>query len=405
MSTATVSRPTFAFDQAMLDRFRERAPVYDRENRFFQEDFDELKQAGYLTLPIPADMGGPGLSLTDVGRLQRQLARYAPADAIAVNMHLCWVGTAANLHALGDPSLDWLLEEALAGELFAAGHAERGNDLAGLYSSTRADRVDGGYRFFGHKSFGTLTPVWTRLGMWGMDSSDPANRKMVHAFMNRDTPGFRIDPVWDSLGMRATRSDDTILDGAFVPDHRIARVLATGAGGMDAFLLTAFHSALTGFGNVYLGIAQRALELTIENVKAKSSLALPSGTMEHHPGIQNLLADMIILLNAMEPHVESVAQGWVAALADAANWSPETPGGLAVKLLGMKMLVTDQAFRVVDMAVEAHGGFGVSRHSEIERLFRDSRMGKIHPTNSFLTREMVSKMSLGLDFDAAPRWG
>lgn len=405
MSTATASRPTFAFDQGMLARFRERAPVYDRENRFFQEDFDELKQAGYLTLPVPAGMGGPGLSLTEVARLQRQLARYAPADAIAVNMHLYWVGTAANLHALGDHSLDWLLEETIRGEVFAAGHAERGNDLAGLYSSTRAEPADGGYRFYGHKSFGTMTPVWTRLGLWGMDSTDPANRKMVHAFLNRDAGGFRIDPVWDSLGMRATRSDDTILEGAFVPNERIPRILATGAAGMDLFLVGLFHWALTGFGNVYLGIAQRALELTIANVKSKTSMALPSGTMEHHPGIQNVLADMIILNHAMEAHVESVAQGWDAALDDVVNWTPETPGGLAVKLLGMKMLVTDQAFRVVDMAVEAHGGFGVSRHSEIERLFRDARMGKIHPTNSFLTREMVSKMSLGLDFDAAPRWG
>jgi alkylation response protein AidB-like acyl-CoA dehydrogenase len=71
----------------------------------------------------------------------------------------------------------------------------------------------------------------------------------------------------------------------------------------------------------------------------------------------------------------------------------------------MKKLVTDQAFQVVDMAVEIAGGFGVSRHSEIERLFRDARMGKIHPANSFLTRELISKLILGLDFDAAPRWG
>ena len=55
-----------------------------------------------------------------------------------------------------------------------------------------------------------------------MDTSDPAAPKIVHAFMPRDTKGFTINETWDVLGMRATRSDDTVLDGAFVPDKYIA---------------------------------------------------------------------------------------------------------------------------------------------------------------------------------------
>ena len=50
----------------MLARFAERCGGYDRENRFFQEDFDELKQAGYLTINVPKEFGGRGLNLTDL---------------------------------------------------------------------------------------------------------------------------------------------------------------------------------------------------------------------------------------------------------------------------------------------------------------------------------------------------
>ena len=114
-------------------------------------------------------------------------------------------------------------EGAVAGEVFAAGHAETGNDLPLLYSSTQAERVDGGYRFTGHKSFGSLSPVWTYLGLHGMDTSNPQAPKIVHAFMPRDTRGYTIKENWDVLGMRATRSDDTVLEGAFVPDKYIAR--------------------------------------------------------------------------------------------------------------------------------------------------------------------------------------
>ena len=67
--------------------------------------------------------------------------------------------------------------------------------------------------------------------------------------------------------MRATRSDDTVLDGAFVPDRYIARVIPAGAAGVDAFVLGIFAWALIGFGNVYYGLAPRALDLTVESVK------------------------------------------------------------------------------------------------------------------------------------------
>ena len=130
-----------------------------------------------------------------------------------------------------------MLEETTGDAVFAAGHAESGNDIPVLLSTTTAERVEGGYRFTGRNRSVSLTPVWTYLGIHGMDTSDPAAPKIVHAFMPRDTEGYRIEETWDALGMRATRSDDTILDGVFVPDRYIARVVPAGAAGIDQFVL------------------------------------------------------------------------------------------------------------------------------------------------------------------------
>src|SRR5678816_4640910 len=157
------------------------------------------------------------MNVAEVGRETRKLAMFAPATALALNMHNYWVGDAADAWRSGDKSLQWILEEAAAGEVFAAGHAEHGNDVPGLLSTTKAEKVSGGYKFTGRKAFGSLTPVWTRLGMHGMDTSDPAAPKIVHVFMPRDTQGYSIKETWDVLGMRATRSDDTVLEGAFIP--------------------------------------------------------------------------------------------------------------------------------------------------------------------------------------------
>src|SRR3979411_3514027 len=129
--TTLTSAPTGSevLSDEMLLRFGQRAPVYDRENRFFQEDFDELRAAGYLKLAVPQDLGGIGCSLAEVAEHQRRLAYRAPATALAINMHIYWTGVAADLRRMGDNSLEWVLREAAAGEGFAAGHAETGNDL------------------------------------------------------------------------------------------------------------------------------------------------------------------------------------------------------------------------------------------------------------------------------------
>ncbi len=73
-----------------LERFRERAPGYDEENRFFFEDFEDLKEVGYTKINVPKDLGGHGKSLAEVCLEQRRLAMYAPATALAINMHIYW---------------------------------------------------------------------------------------------------------------------------------------------------------------------------------------------------------------------------------------------------------------------------------------------------------------------------
>ena len=382
--------------EEMLARFAARAETYDRENRFFQEDFEELRAAAYLRLPIPAELGGPGLSLAQMCRQQRRLAYYAPATALGINMHIYWVGVAADLWRHGDKSLEWLLRDAAAGEVFAAGHAESGNDIPVLASTTKAERVEGGYRFTGHKHFGSLSPVWTRFGLHGMDLSNPAAPKVVHAFMPRDTSGYTIKETWDVLGMRATRSEDTLLENVFVPDRYIARVVPAGAAGIDLFVLSIFAWGLMGFANVYYGMARRALDQSVEGVKRKKSLAL-SRSMAYHPEVQHAIAEMAIELESIGPHVESVAEDWSNGVNHGALWP--------AKILAAKYRAVEGSWRIVDQALEVAGGFGIFRSGGMERMFRDARLGRLHPGNSFFTHEIVGKTALGINPDEQPRWG
>jgi len=384
--------------EALYKRCAERAPLYDRENRFFADDFEELRIAGYLLMPIPSELGGWGMTLPEVCREQRRLAYFAPATALGLNMHVYWMGVAADLRRAGDKSLEWMLRQAAAGEVFAAGHAESGNDIPVLLSTTRAERVEGGYRFHGRKHFGSLTPVWTRFGMHGMDTSDPSAPKVVHAFMPRDTPGYRIEDTWDVLGMRATRSEDTILEGCFVPDRYIVRIVPAGAAGLDPFVASVFVWALMGFGNVYYGLARYAMDRTIETVKTKRSIAM-TRPMSYHAEVQHAIAEMVIELETAEALLDRAARDW------SENTDPANAGPLLMRVLAAKYRSVESSWRVVDLALELAGGFGIFRAAGMERIFRDARLGRIHPTNGFLTHELLAKLTLGINPDEQPRWG
>ena len=188
-----------------------------------------------------------------------------------------------------------------------------------LLSTTKAERVEGGYRFTGRKSFGSLSPVWTYLGIHGIDMADASKPTIVHAFMPRDTEGYRIEQTWDVLGMRATRSDDTILDGVFVPDRYIGRVVPAGAAGIDGFVLGLFAWALIGFGNIYYGLARRALDMTIDTVKTKRSVAI-FRTMAYHADLQHRIAEMGLAFETIGPHLDRVAEDWSNGVDHGATW-------------------------------------------------------------------------------------
>ena len=380
---------------ALLQACRQRAAGYDRDNKFCQEDFDELKGAGYLKLTLPQEFGGQGYTLNQYTREARRLATHAPATALCLNMHHYWVGTAADSWRAGDKSVGVILEDAAAGEVFAAGHAESGNETSIVMSITKAEKVDGGYTFTGRKSFGSLTPVWTRLGIHGLDTSDPKNPKVIHGFLPRNTPGVTVKETWDVMGMRATRSDDTLLEGAFVPDKYIVRAVPAGLAGADYFVLSIFAWALMGFGNIYYGLAQRMLELTIEQVKNKGSLAM-TRSMAHHPHVQNGVADMVIGLEAIGAQLEMVTQDWSNGVQH-----PDWP----IKIVAAKYSAVETAWKIADTALEVSGGFGMFKKSEMERLFRDARAGRFHPANSSLTHELLGKLALGINPDDPQRWG
>ncbi len=106
---------------------------------------------------------------------------------------------------------------------------------------------------------------------------------------------------------------------------------------------------------------------------------------------------MVIEMESIGPQIEKMAQDWSAGVDHGHNW--------ITKIVAAKYQAVEGAWRVVDHARDLAGGFGIFKKSWIERLFRDARLGRIHPANALLTHELVAKITLGINPDEQPRWG
>ena len=383
-----MTTPEQLLPDTLLERIRSRAAGYDRDNAFFHEDLQELAAAGYLKLFVPASDGGPGFGLEAAAQCQRRLATAAPATALAVNMHLVWTGVAHVLAARGDDSLDFVLQEAAQGEVFAFGNSEAGNDAVLFDSRTVAERdADGGYTFTGTKIFTSLSPAWTRLGIFGKDQhARNGAGELVHGFITRQTPGYRILDDWDTLGMRASQSATTVLDGVHVPADRIFRKLAVGPN-PDPLVFAIFACFETLLAAVYTGLGERALAVGVETVKRRTSFKNGGRSYAQDPDIRWKVAEAAMAMDNLYPQLKTVAAD-VDALADhGAQWFP--------KLVGLKVNATETARRVVDLAIRVSGGSSYFRGSELERLYRDVLAGMFHPSDDESAHNTVANAWLG----------
>jgi alkylation response protein AidB-like acyl-CoA dehydrogenase len=384
VTTATVE--TLLTDD-LLERIRERAAGYDERNAFFAEDLAELADAGYLRALVPADLGGLGWSLDDAVRAQMRLAGAAPATALAVNMHLVWTGVAKVLRDRGDDGLEFLLREAAAGEVFGFGISEAGNDLMLFGSRTVADPVaGGGYRYTGRKIFTSLSPAWTRLGTMGLDTVSADAPKLVYGFIDRDDPDVRVLDDWDTLGMRASQSRTTVLDGAFAAPDRIVRRLDPGPN-PDPLVFGIFACFELLLGAVYTGIGARALDLAIAAARRRTSMKADGRPLADDPDIRRRIAEAALAHDAIEPQLVALARDVDAQVDHGRFWF--------AKLSGVKVRATETAKQVVDQAVRVAGGSSYFAGNELGRLYRDVLAGVFHPSDDESAHATIANAWIG----------
>jgi alkylation response protein AidB-like acyl-CoA dehydrogenase len=377
--------PSAFLPDDLLERIRERAPMHDRDNTFPEQDLAELREAGYLSILVPSERGGAGLGLAEAAVLQQRLATAAPATALAINMHLVWTGVAKVFSDRGVPGLEFVQDGAVAGEVFAFGISEGGNDLVLFRSDTTAEPTpEGGYSFTGTKIFTSLAPVWTRLGLHGLDTTSPDAPKLVFAFVER-TDAVVTGDDWDTLGMRATQSRTTRLHGATADAAHVVRRIDPGPN-PDPIVFGIFSVFEILLASVYTGIARRALDLAVQTAHTRRSKR-SGAAYSQDPDIRWRVADMGLAYDALPPQIAALARDVDESTDHGARWF--------TLLSGVKHRAITMAKHVVDQAMLVAGGGSYFSANELSRLYRDVLAGAFHPSDPESAHSTAASAWLG----------
>ena len=240
--------------QDILDRCARRAADYDRENRFFHEDFEELRASGYLLMAVPGGARWPrplarrGVPRDGAGSPTTRRQPRSPPTCTSTGPASPPTSTAAA--TARSPGCSRRPPRARCSPPATARPA---TTCRCCCRRRKAEPVDGGYRFTGHKMFG-------RSARCGPGSASTRWTRAIPPTRRSCTRSCRGRPRATSSTRRGTRSacgrraaTTRMLDGAFVPDRYIARVVPAGFAGADMFVLGIFAWAEPTFSSVYLG--------------------------------------------------------------------------------------------------------------------------------------------------------
>jgi alkylation response protein AidB-like acyl-CoA dehydrogenase len=374
--------------RALAEDFAGRAHEHDRDASSPLKDYEALRDAGLYGLMVPKELGGWGAGFVGYAIAAEELAQGSPSTAMSFNMHCCVVGLAYKM-PLPEPVkkqiADLVVKEGklVCGLLSEAGHA--GLLYGTRTCSTRIRRADGGYVLNGRKTFCTMVDAADYVCVFAAPEEAAGPEETVIVFMPTNLPGLRIERVWDTLGMRATRSDNLVMEDCLVPAEAVFDELPVPS--LPDFLRDTDAIINVPYTAVYLGIGFGALRAAIATVKER----VPKGysqPLAYLPEIRRRVAVMSAQLEAARQLLYYAA--WLV--------DTDAPPLDALRAFRKAKYVVGEAVAgATRSALEMGGAHATFKGSAIERFFRDGATATIMPPSSDVCLAELGIQELGLD--------
>jgi isovaleryl-CoA dehydrogenase len=357
------------FDEA--DRFARNelhplAQRMDDEEWWPDELWPKLGAGGLLGATIPERYGGAGMGMLESGLVLQAFARWNHAFALSWVAHdnLC----ANNLYLNGDESIrERFLPRLCSGEWIGClGLTEPGAGSDALGSMrTRAERDGDSYVVNGSKLYITNGPVADVCLFYAKTQPGDGSKGITAFVVETDTPGFQVAQKLVKMGFRGSQTAELVFDDMVVPAENVVGTVDEGhrvvMSGLD------FERAMIAPINV--GMAERALELSVEYASTREQFGGPIAQFQM---VQSRLADMYVWVETMKTFC------WqVLAEVDQVDETEAGHGEIHARTAASVMYCADMCNKVLDNAVQVHGGTGYMWETEVNRLFRGTKLLEI----------------------------
>jgi len=367
--------------------FATRAAQHDQEGSAPNENYARLKETGFYRLVAPRQYGGLGAGVLGWVVAAEELAQGCPSTAVSFNMHVATLATYLMKANFAESYKQRLANEIVRPEkLLAAILSEPGT--TGLLPSTfacatQARKVDGGWRLNGRKGFCTMAQSADVINIFAHpeDSSDPETA--LSFLISPRLEGIRVENNWNTLGMRATKSDNLVLENVFVPEDALYCPIPN-AGIFVSESEPLYNLPYTA---VYLGVAVGALEAA----KQAAHRRLPRGykqSLAYHPDVRRRIAQACAQVDAARLMVRNCA--WHL---DREGQSP----AVTASYFKTKYFVGEIVAAVTRSCLEMGGAHALFKGGKLELLFRDGVTATIHHPPSDYCLSEASIYELGLD--------
>lgn len=379
--------------------FAQGAAEADRQARLPVGNFKALHQADLLSLVIRKEQGGLGGGLEAAVAAVSTVAQGEPATALILAMHYIQHGQIAFSNGFWPQALaDKLISSSLQqGALINAAYVDpgKGSLSHGALPETRARRQGDQWLLTGHKKYVTGAEALNWIRVAGV--TDEPEPRVGYFLVPTDAPGIRIERTWDTLGMRATSSQDVIFTDVPLPlDHFFGESLVTAErqhGPLDAVWY------LTLVAAVYHGVAQAARNAFIDFSTGfvPGSLGAPLASL---PRFQDALGEIEALQKTSQRLLSSLGRDYDELIGQGDLQQIEQSLHADAQLA--RLVVLRNAAQVTGLALELAGNQGLARHNAFERYHRDTLSAKAHSPNPSLLKAGLVRYALGQSGKPAP---
>ena len=347
----------------------------DEENEVPQDVIKQVADMGYFALRVPQEYGGPGLSTLESVVVVEELARASGAIAIMATVSGTMVAYPLVHYASGDLKERYLTKLAKGSiGAFALSEPCCGTDAAAI--TTRAVRDGDEFVITGRKIWITNSPYADFFLVAARTGTPEQRHRGVSLFVVDKGPCVEVSKL-EMMGYRGSGTSEVKFNDCRVPKENLVGELNGGF----KIVMDALNEGRVVTAATALGLAEAAFEDALDYSRKRESMGVP---ISEHQMVQYLLAEMKVRVEAMKLLIYEAARRVDQGDPDYPMWSSMA-----------KLAAAQWGVDVARMAVQVEGGFGYSKESLVERIYRDVKMVEIGDGTNEVQRMVIVRTLLG----------